>query len=70
MKNSARGHIYKSFLAAASALELLEANESELRVCIHLELAKFEIEQDFLSRASLQLKKALMIDYSEVAKNL
>jgi len=70
LKNSARSHIYKPFLAAASALELLEANESELRVCMHLELAKFEIEQDFLSRASLQLKKVLMIDYSEVAKNL
>ena len=41
-----------------------------MRVCLHLELAKFEIEQDFLSRASLQLKKALIIDYSEVAKNI
>ena len=70
LKNSARGHIYKPFQAAATALELLEANESQLRVCLHLELAKFEVEQDFLSRASLQLKKALMIDYSEVAKNL
>ena len=39
-------------------------------MCLHLELAKFEIEQDFLSRASLQLKKALMIDYSEVSKKL
>ena len=35
-----------------------------------LELAKFEIEQDFLTKASLQLKKALMIDYSIVQKNL
>ena len=70
LKNSARVHIYKPFQAAATALEQLEANESQLRVCLHLELAKFEIEQDFLSRASLQLKKALMIDYSETTKNL
>ena len=28
LKNSARGHIYKPFQAAATALELLEANES------------------------------------------
>ena len=53
LKNSARSHIYKPFQAAATALELLEANESQLRVCLHLELAKFEVEQDFLSRASL-----------------
>ena len=70
LKNSARVHIYKPFQAAATALEQLEANECQLRVCLHLELAKFEIEQDFLSRASLQLKKALMIDYSETTKNL
>lgn len=52
LKNSARGHIYKPFQAASTALEQLEANESQLRVCLLLELAKFEIEQDFLSRAS------------------
>ena len=53
LKNSARCHIYKPFQAAATALELLEANESQLRVCLHLELAKYEVEQDFLSKASL-----------------
>jgi len=52
LKNSARCHIYKPFEAASTALEQLEANESQLRVCLLLELAKFEIEQDFLSRAS------------------
>ena len=70
LKSSMRSHIYKPFQAAASALELLEANESQLRVCLHLELAKYEIEQDFLSKATMQLKKALRIDYSAVKKNL
>ena len=37
---------------------------------MHLELAKYEIEQDFLSKATLQLKKALQIDYSVVQKQL
>ena len=43
---------------------MIEANEMYLRVCLHLELAKYEIEQDFLSKASVQLKKALLIDCS------
>jgi hypothetical protein len=66
LKQSARGNVYKPFLAAAQALEQIESNDSLLRVCLHLELAKYEIEQDFLSKASLQLKKALKIDYSVV----
>lgn len=68
LKNSARSHIYKPFLAAAQALETLEANETQLRICLLLEIAKYEIEQDFLTKAALQLKKALMIDYSAVMK--
>jgi len=53
LKKSARGNVYKPFLAVAQALELIESNDSLLRVCIHLELAKYEIEQDFLSKASV-----------------
>lgn len=37
---------------------------------MHLELAKYEIDQDFLSKATSQLKAALKIDYSLVIKNL
>jgi hypothetical protein len=70
LKKSARGHVYKPFQAAATSLELIESNDSLLRVCLHLELAKYEIEQDFLSKAALQLKKALSIDYSVVQKQL
>jgi len=66
LKHSTRSHVYKPFQAAASALEMIEANESKLRVCLHLELAKYEIAQDFLSKATSQLKKALNIDYSTV----
>jgi len=70
LKKSTRQHVYKPFQAAATALEQLEANESLLRVCMHLELAKYEIDQDFLSKASSQLNCALKIDYSLVIKNL
>jgi hypothetical protein len=37
---------------------------------LYLELAKFEIDQDFLSKATVQLRKALNIDYSSVASKL
>jgi hypothetical protein len=39
-----------------------------LRVSLHLELAKYEIKQDFLSKAVVQLKKCLDIDYSSTMK--
>jgi hypothetical protein len=70
LKQSSRSNVYKPFQSAAAALELIESNDSLLRVCLHLELAKYEIEQDFLSKAALQLQKALRIDYSAVQKTL
>ena len=70
LKKSARHHIYKPFTAAAGFLEMIQANESTLRVCLHLELAKYEMEQDFLSKAAQQIKKALDIDYSTALNKL
>jgi len=37
-------------------------------VNLHLELAKYEVKQDFLSKAVQQLKKCLNIDYSITLK--
>lgn len=68
LKKSSRHHVYKPFQSAAQALEQIYANENNLRVCLHLELAKYEIEQDFLLKATQQLKKALNIDYSLTLK--
>ena len=62
--------MYKPFQSAASALETIQSNDNVLRVCFHLELAKYEVEQDFLSKATLQLKKALDIDYSITLKQM
>lgn len=44
LKKSTRVNVYKPFQAAASALESIQANDNVLRVCFHLELAKYEIE--------------------------
>lgn len=48
----------------------MNANENVLRVCVHLELAKHEIELDLLSKATAQLKKAINIDYSLSVKQV
>ena len=44
LKKSTRHHVYKPFQSAAQALESIQANENLLRVCFHLELAKYEID--------------------------
>ena len=41
-----------------------------MRVCLHLELAKYEIDRDYLQNAITQLKKALDIDYSLTLKQI
>jgi hypothetical protein len=68
LKNSTRSHTYKPFQSASQALESIQANDNQLRVNFHLELAKYEIKQDFLSKAVQQLKKCLDIDYSITLK--
>ena len=51
LKNKTRHHTYKPLVSASQALSQIQANENNLRVNIHLELAKFEIKQDFLAKA-------------------
>jgi hypothetical protein len=48
LKKSARDQIYKPFASAAGALETIQSNDSVIRVCLHLELAKYEIDRDYL----------------------
>jgi hypothetical protein len=68
LKSSTRMHTYKPFQSAATALESIQANENQLRINLCLELAKYEIMQDFLSKAVQQLRKCLDIDYSITLK--
>ena len=70
LKSSTRSHVYKPFTSASNMLEQIKANESKLRVCLYLELAKFEIEQDFISKAEEQIRKAMLIDYSLARESL
>lgn len=70
LKSSTRTHVYKPFTSASNMLEQIQANESKLRVCLYLELAKYEIEQDFISKAEEQIKKAMLIDYSLAKESL
>ena len=51
LKDSSRKFLYRPFISAATALENIQANENQLRVQLHLELAKYEVHQDYLSNA-------------------
>ena len=70
LNSTNRKYTYKPFLSAASFLEEIDASENVLRVSIHLELAKHEITEDFLSKAQINIRKALALDYSVVAKKI
>jgi len=37
---------------------------------LHLEIARYQIDQDFLSRAKIELTKSLEIDYSVALKSV
>lgn len=51
LKDSLRVYTYRPFVAAVQALEQINALDNQLRVNLHLELAKQEISKDFLSNA-------------------
>jgi hypothetical protein len=51
LKRTARPQIQKPFQSAATALETIGSNEAVLRVSLHLELAKYEIDRDYLQNA-------------------
>ena len=51
LKKSTRSQIAKPFQSASTALESIQSNDSVLRVALHLELAKYEIDRDYLQNA-------------------
>ena len=60
-------HIHRLFTIAASALEEMDSPMKALRAKLHFEVAKCEISQDFLAKASVQINKALALDYGGIA---
>lgn len=59
---SNREHVYKAFQTASSYLESLDSPLHELRIFLHMELAKYELEQGFIAKAESQLTKASTLD--------
>mmetsp|Transcript_632 Transcript_632/g.1142 ORF Transcript_632/g.1142 Transcript_632/m.1142 type:complete len:1749 (+) Transcript_632:55-5301(+) len=55
-------HTYQSFLTACMLLESLDSPLHELRIVLHLELAKQEMQLDFISKAEAQIAKAFKLD--------
>jgi hypothetical protein len=59
---SNRENVYKAFQTASSYLESLDSPLHELRIFIHMELAKYELEQGFIAKAESQISKASALD--------
>jgi hypothetical protein len=60
-----RAALGKSFEAAASLLEMIQSTDHLLRVRLHLELAKIELESGkFIFKADEHISKALTLDPS------
>ena len=55
-------HAMRSLQLAASALEDIGSPMHELRVCLHLELARAEAEAEFVKKAAEHVEKALALD--------
>lgn len=57
-------HCYQAYLQAAKFLEIIQHSDQNLRINLHLELAKIDIASDNLVLAEQQLLKALSLDGS------
>lgn len=65
-----RSFLYSPFLSAANLLELIQSNDHSLRVNLHFELAKTELQSDLVVKADIQIAKALALDYSIPLKKI
>lgn len=61
---SNREHTYKALQTASTYLEGLDSPLHELRIFIHIELAKYELDQGFIAKAESQIAKASALDAS------
>ena len=50
-------HVHRLFTIAANSLEELDSPMKSLRAKLHFEVAKCEISQDFLAKASAQIAR-------------
>jgi len=61
---SLRDNVYRPFQTAASFLETIESPMHDLRLFLHLELARYELQEDFIAKAEAQLSKASLLDWT------
>jgi hypothetical protein len=57
-----RHHTYQALLTACLLLEALDSPLHELRIVMHLEIAKQEMQLDFISKAETHIAKAFRLD--------
>jgi len=59
-----RSQVYKPLQVASSFLEEIDSPLHEVRICVYLELAKYELQEGFIAKADLNIEKAFMLDSS------
>ncbi|CAG9330246.1 unnamed protein product [Blepharisma stoltei] len=66
---SGRAHVYKPFQTAVGYLEAMQSPLHELRINLHMELAKYELQEDFIAKAEGQIIKAYSLDATNFKLN-
>lgn len=70
LTETGRANTYKPFQTAANLLEKIDSPLHELRIVLHLEMAKHEIKEDFLAKAESNLAKCWSLDNTLLAQKL
>ena len=64
LTESNRSQVYKPLQVSSSFLEEIDSPLHEIRICIYLELAKYELQEGFIAKADANIEKAFMLDSS------
>ncbi|KAK9813259.1 hypothetical protein WJX72_011566 [[Myrmecia] bisecta] len=68
LQSSTKKLVKRPFAAAAQALAAIASPLHRLRAQLHLEVAKGDMAEDMLAKASNEVKKALALDYGAAAE--
>eukprot|EP00940_MAST-03C_sp_MAST-3C-sp2_P000308 g308.t1 len=63
-----RRHVHRVFAVCAQALESIESPMLVLRARLHFEVAKCELDADFLAKSINQIDKAARLDYGDLSE--
>ena len=65
-----RRYVHRMFGICADALQQIDSPQLELRSRLHFEVAKCELEADFLAKAVIHVDRALDLDYGDLSQDV